>query len=122
MKNAVFWDVTPCGSWKIDVSDELSPYIIRVTRIGELGITLAVTSSGRTQRLLVVANLVPSSPILIALMMGALHPPKRRFLQEPHGVTSQKTALFAARLSASSIGLAVLPRNIFIYVCSTHFC
>jgi hypothetical protein len=34
------------------------------------------------------ANVVPSSPILVTLMM------KRRFSQEAHGVTSQKTAFF----------------------------
>jgi hypothetical protein len=37
---------------RTDVSEELSPFFIRVTRIGELG-TLAVTS------------VVPSSPILV---------------------------------------------------------
>jgi hypothetical protein len=36
-------DVTPCGSCKKDVSEELSASI-RVTRIGVLGTTLAVTS------------------------------------------------------------------------------
>jgi hypothetical protein len=40
MKNGVFWDVTPCGSCKNDVSEELSASI-RVIRIGELGKTLA---------------------------------------------------------------------------------
>jgi hypothetical protein len=35
---------------RTDVSEELSVYIIRVTRIGELGITLAITSNRRTQR------------------------------------------------------------------------
>jgi hypothetical protein len=44
MKNGVFWDVTPC------VSEELSASFIRVTRIGELGTTLAVTSNRRTLR------------------------------------------------------------------------
>jgi hypothetical protein len=39
-------------------------------------------------------NVVPSSPILVTLMMEGLVPPKRRFLQEPHGVTSQKTPFF----------------------------
>jgi hypothetical protein len=43
---------------RIDDSEELSASIIRVTRIGELGTTLAVTSSRR--RLLVTANVVPS--------------------------------------------------------------
>jgi hypothetical protein len=44
-------------------------------------------------RLLATAN-VPSSPILVTLMMEALDSSKRRFLQEPHGVTSQKTTSF----------------------------
>jgi hypothetical protein len=45
MKNGVFWDVTPYGSCKNDVSEELSASFIRVTRIDELGTTLAVTSN-----------------------------------------------------------------------------
>jgi hypothetical protein len=45
-----------------DVSEELSASLIRVTRIGELGTTLAVTSN----------RLVPSSPILVTLMNEAL--------------------------------------------------
>jgi hypothetical protein len=35
MKNGVFLDVSPCGSCKNDVSEEFSPSLIRVTRIGE---------------------------------------------------------------------------------------
>jgi hypothetical protein len=50
MKNAVFWDVTPWASCKNDVSEELSAPIIRVTRIGELGTTLIVTSNRRKLR------------------------------------------------------------------------
>jgi hypothetical protein len=38
MKNGVFWDVTPCGSYKNDVSEGLSASFISVTRIGELGV------------------------------------------------------------------------------------
>jgi hypothetical protein len=49
---------------RTDVSEELSTSIIRVTRIGEVGITLRL--------LLVTANVVPSSPILVTLMMEAL--------------------------------------------------
>jgi hypothetical protein len=63
----------------IDVSDELSASIIMVTRIGELGTTLAVTSNRRTlvflrsvPRLLVTASVVPSSPIVDTLMEEAL--------------------------------------------------
>jgi hypothetical protein len=51
------------------VSEELSASI-RVTRIGELGTTLAVTTCVR--RLLVTASVVPSSPILVTLMMEEL--------------------------------------------------
>jgi hypothetical protein len=45
MKNGVFWDVTPYGSCKNRRFEELSASFIRVTRIGELGTTLAVTSN-----------------------------------------------------------------------------
>jgi hypothetical protein len=66
---------------RTDVSEELSASIIRVTRIGELGKTLAVTSNWRTlrrvflrsvRRLLVTASVVPSSPILVTLINEAL--------------------------------------------------
>jgi hypothetical protein len=71
MKNGVFWNVTQCGSFvRTNVSELLSASIIRKTRIGELGTTLAVTSNRR--RLLVTANVVVSSPILVTLMMEAL--------------------------------------------------
>jgi hypothetical protein len=66
---------------RIDVSEEPSASIIRVTRIGELGTTQATTSNRRTLRrntkyfvrhLLVAACVVPSSPILVTLMKEAL--------------------------------------------------
>jgi hypothetical protein len=58
---------------RTDVSEELSATIIRVTRIGELGTTLAVTSNRRALcQLLVTANVVPSSPILVTVMKEAL--------------------------------------------------
>jgi hypothetical protein len=59
---------------RINVSEELSASFIRVTRIGELGTTLAVTSNRRTVflrnvlRFLVTASVVTSSPILVTLM------------------------------------------------------
>jgi hypothetical protein len=55
---------------KTDVSEEFIASIIRVTRICELGARLRVTSS--VLRLLVTPNVVPSSPILVTLMMEAL--------------------------------------------------
>jgi hypothetical protein len=68
---------------RTDVSEELIASFIMVTRVGELGTPLAVTSNRRTlrrntkvflrsvRRLLVTAN-VPSSPILVSLMKEAL--------------------------------------------------
>jgi hypothetical protein len=53
---------------RTDVSEELSVSFIRVTRIGELGTTLAVTSNRRTLR----KNTFHSSPILVILMKEAL--------------------------------------------------
>jgi hypothetical protein len=51
MKNGVFWDVTPCGSCvRADVPEEPSASIIRVTKIGEVGTTLAVTNNRRKLR------------------------------------------------------------------------
>jgi hypothetical protein len=50
LKNGVFWDVTPCGSCKNRVSEKFSASFIKVTRIDELGTTLAVTSNRRTLR------------------------------------------------------------------------
>jgi hypothetical protein len=63
---------------RTDVSEELSASFIRMTRISELRTTLAVTSNQyqaflrSVLRLLVTANVVPSSPILVTLMKGAL--------------------------------------------------
>jgi hypothetical protein len=131
LKNAVFWGVMPYGSCKKrrfgdriasfirvtrigELGTTLAPNhpakkyysilyivyiciasIILVIRIGELGTTLAVSSNRSTLlRLLLTANVVSSSPILVTLMMEAIRSPKRRFLQEPDGVTSQKTAFF----------------------------
>jgi hypothetical protein len=51
MKNSVFWDVTLCGSCK---------------NRGHLGFLRSV------RRLLVTANVVPSSPILVTLMKDVL--------------------------------------------------
>jgi hypothetical protein len=62
---------------RTDVSEVLSASFIRVTRIGELGTTLVVTSNRRTLRinttwLVVTASVVPISPILVTLMKEAL--------------------------------------------------
>jgi hypothetical protein len=56
---------------RTDVSEELSASIFRVTRIGELTTTHFVFPRS-VCRLLVTANVVPSSPILVTLMKEAL--------------------------------------------------
>jgi hypothetical protein len=55
---------------RTDVSEELSAFIIRVTRIGELGAILDISSQRAS--VLVTASVVPSSPILVTLMKEAL--------------------------------------------------
>jgi hypothetical protein len=59
--NGVFVMLRRVALVRTDVSEEFSASIIRVTRIGEVGTTLALTSNLR--RLLVKAKVVPSSPI-----------------------------------------------------------
>jgi hypothetical protein len=56
-----------------DVSEESRVSFIRVTKVDELGTTLAVTDKyllflRSVRRLLVAACVVPSSPILVTLM------------------------------------------------------
>jgi hypothetical protein len=63
---------------RTDVSEEPSASFIRVTRIGDLGTPLDATTNRRTLR----------------RKTKWLVPPNRRFLQEPHGVTSQKKPFF----------------------------
>jgi hypothetical protein len=55
---------------RTDVSEEHNASIIRVTRISEVG-TLALTSSVR--RLIVTANVILSTPILVTLLMEVLN-------------------------------------------------
>jgi hypothetical protein len=56
--------------FRTDISEERVASIIRVTEIGELGTAVAVIKI--VIRLLVTANVVPSSQILVTLMMEAL--------------------------------------------------
>jgi hypothetical protein len=64
------WKLRRVALVKSDVSEELSASFIRAIRIGELGTTLAVTSNRCTlRRLLVTANVVPSSTIFVTLVI-----------------------------------------------------
>jgi hypothetical protein len=106
MKNGVLWDIT-------HVSEERSSSTIRVTRIGEVG-TLAVTSNRRMPRRntmweqkrshIVFFTVCVSYYLLLTLFLvhRFLSPwwwrwyirPKHQFLQEPHGITSEKMLFF----------------------------
>jgi hypothetical protein len=50
VKNAVFWNVSPCGSRKNHASEKRIASSIRGTKTGEVGTTLAVTSNRSTLR------------------------------------------------------------------------
>jgi hypothetical protein len=69
---------------RTDVSEEPSASFISVTTIGELGTTLAVTSNRLTlrknTRLLVIATVVPSTPILVTLIKEVLSSSKKSAL------------------------------------------
>jgi hypothetical protein len=71
MKNCIFWDVTSCGPCQNRHfgGKELSAYFIRVTRIGELGTTLAVTSNRRTLRrnIICAGRALPQKYVLVLI-------------------------------------------------------
>jgi hypothetical protein len=94
VKNAFFWDVTPCGS----CSNRRFGIIYHFHHQSDKN----RRAKSNVHLLLVSANVVPSSPIFVTLMMKATAPSKYRFLQESHGVTFQKTTFFiltAVRIS-----------------------
>jgi hypothetical protein len=45
LKNAIFWDVTPCGCFKNQCFGGILHFHHRVEKIKELGTVLAVTSN-----------------------------------------------------------------------------
>jgi hypothetical protein len=93
LKNGVFWLLRRVALVRTDVSEEHGASFIRVTKIGELGTTYQVFLRS-VRRLLVAACVLPSSPIFVTLMKEAPGASETRFLQEPHGVTTQKTPFF----------------------------
>jgi hypothetical protein len=95
---------------RTDVSEELSASFISVTSINELGTTLAIYSNRRKlwrNTWYFFAACVGYYIRLTFLVHRFLSPwwrrryvpPKRQFLQEPHGVTSQKMAFFIIALT-----------------------
>jgi hypothetical protein len=71
MTNVVVWYEAPYGLVRTEVSEVRIASIIRVTRLGKVGTTLAVSS----------ANVVPSSSIFAILIMEAIYSSKKSVLQ-----------------------------------------
>jgi hypothetical protein len=86
---------------RTDVSEELSASFIRVTRIGELGTTLAVTSSRRflrsVRQLLVTASVVLISVSFCACLSFFITPSYPQSTPSLHHVTSVILPLHIAK-------------------------
>jgi hypothetical protein len=69
------------------------------------------------RRLLFIVSVVPTSSILVTLMKEALSSCETQFLQEPHGVTFQKTPFFIA----TAVKTSNFTRRSFIAVFKTEW-
>jgi hypothetical protein len=85
MKNAVIWDVAPCRSCLDRRFGGTYRLHLQGRKIRERGPSVACSH---------LLTLVPHSRTFLPWRWRRYVPPKRRFTQELHGVTSQKTAFF----------------------------
>jgi hypothetical protein len=90
MNNAVLWDVTPCCS----CNNRRFEGTYRLHHQGDKNRRARKNVSSNQQPTHAGKKyyIVPSSPIISTLIMEAKLLLKRRFFEELHGVTSQKTA------------------------------
>jgi hypothetical protein len=84
MTNAVLWDVTQCG----------------FCQNRRFGGTYRLQHS--VPRLKITVNIVPSWPILVALMMEEIHPSETSVFTKANGAASQKTAFFIVTAEKTS--------------------
>jgi hypothetical protein len=101
-KNAVVWDVTPCGCRK----NQRFGGTYRLHHQGKKNQRVR-NVSGNYQP----ANVFPISLILFTLMMEAMRSSETRLLQEPHGVTPQNTAfsIVTAVKASDFVSYVILP-------------
>jgi hypothetical protein len=104
---------------RTDVSEERSASIIRVTRIGELGTTFAVTSIRITlRRKTLTTNVVPSSAILVTLMMEVIRSSETSVITRATRSDIQDKALFIV----TGVKASNLSRNMRKYLDITDRC
>jgi hypothetical protein len=98
MKNSVFWDVGPC---KFCVHRRLGGTyrpLFQSRKFRERGTSVSWVFSTGGSVCSHMLTLVLRSQIFIPWIWKRHIPPKRRFTQDLHGATSQKTALFLLKL------------------------
>jgi hypothetical protein len=97
---------------RTDVSEEISASLIGMTKIGELGAKLAVTSNRRRAhlvflrsvlRLLVTASFAPNSPIFVTVMKEALNSSETSVLTRATGRNMPEDAILHSHSSENLI-------------------
>jgi hypothetical protein len=94
MKNAVFWDVMPCGCYKNQYFGGKYCLYHQGDKNRWARNALAVPSNQSMLQLLVIANAFLARWFLSPWWWRQCIPLKCWFLQEPHMITSQKAAFF----------------------------